>query len=160
MRGEDDTRGCVGLGFAEDRAGSCARLFAETTRDGVYTHGINRFSRFVAMVRNGSIDVEAEPQLLARLGALERWDGCKGPGNLNAQANLGVLLFFQPAYAEAIPQYTVGHARRLEALARFEAARPGLYVGSSLVGGISVGDRIRLGASLAERVDAGLASVV
>jgi 3-dehydro-L-gulonate 2-dehydrogenase len=38
------------------------------------------------MVRNGSIDVEAEPQLLAGFGALERWDGRKGPGNLNAQA--------------------------------------------------------------------------
>jgi 3-dehydro-L-gulonate 2-dehydrogenase len=30
--------------------------------------------------------VEAEPQLLAGFGALERWDGRKGPGNLNAQA--------------------------------------------------------------------------
>ena len=74
------------LGFTAERAQACARLFAETTCDGVYTHGINRFPRFVAMVRNGSIDVEAEPRLLARFGALERWDGCKGPGNLNAQA--------------------------------------------------------------------------
>jgi len=63
-------------------------------------------------------------------------------------------------YAEAIPQYTVGHARRLEAVARYEADRPGLFVGSSLVGGVSVGDRIRLGASLAARVDAALAAVV
>ena len=74
------------LGFSADRAQTCARLFAETTRDGVYTHGINRFPRFAAMVRNGSIDVEAEPRLLARFGAMERWDGCKGPGNLNAHA--------------------------------------------------------------------------
>jgi 3-dehydro-L-gulonate 2-dehydrogenase len=74
------------LGFTAERAQACARLFAETTCDGVYTHGINRFPRFVAMVRNGSIDVEAEPRLLARFGALERWDGQKGPGNLNAQA--------------------------------------------------------------------------
>jgi len=74
------------LGFSDSRAQACARLFAETTCDGVYTHGVNRFPRFVAMVRNGSIDVEAEPQLLAGFGALERWDGRKGPGNLNAQA--------------------------------------------------------------------------
>ena len=74
------------LGFTAERAQACARLFAETTCDGVYTHGVNRFPRFVAMVRNGSIDVNAEPRLLARFGALERWDGCKGPGNLNAQA--------------------------------------------------------------------------
>jgi 3-dehydro-L-gulonate 2-dehydrogenase len=74
------------LGFSGDRALDCARLFAETTRDGVYTHGINRFPRFVAMVRNGSVDVEGSPELVARFGALERWDGRRGPGNLNARA--------------------------------------------------------------------------
>ena len=75
-----------GLGFGAGRAARCARLFAETTCDGVYTHGINRFSRFVAMVRNGSIDVNAEPAVVAQFGALERWDGRLGPGNLNAWA--------------------------------------------------------------------------
>ncbi len=74
------------LGFSPARAELCALLFAETTCDGVYTHGINRFSRFVAMVRNGSIDVNAEPVAVARFGALERWDGRSGPGNLNAYA--------------------------------------------------------------------------
>lgn len=74
------------LGFSDSRAQTCSRLFAETTCDGVYTHGINRFPRFVAMVRNGSIDVQGEPQLLAGFGALERWDGRRGPGNLNAYA--------------------------------------------------------------------------
>ncbi len=74
------------LGFVEGPAELCARLFAETTCDGVYTHGLNRFSRFVAMVRNGSIDVQAKPVAVARFGALERWDGRGGPGNLNAWA--------------------------------------------------------------------------
>ena len=74
------------LGFAAGRADKCARLFAETTCDGVYTHGVNRFSRFVAMVHNGSIDVNAEPVVVAHFGALERWDGRLGPGNLNAFA--------------------------------------------------------------------------
>jgi 3-dehydro-L-gulonate 2-dehydrogenase len=74
------------LGFSAARAELCARLFAETTCDGVYTHGLNRFSRFAAMVRNGSIDVTAEPVTVARFGALERWDGRSGPGNLNAYA--------------------------------------------------------------------------
>ena len=74
------------LGFVAHRADLCARLFAETTCDGVYTHGINRFPRFVAMVREGTIDVNAEPARVAQLGALERWDGRSGPGNLNAYA--------------------------------------------------------------------------
>jgi 3-dehydro-L-gulonate 2-dehydrogenase len=74
------------LGFAPDRAATCARLFAETTRDGVYTHGINRFPRFVETIRNGRVDPSAEPRVVAHFGALERWDGRRGPGNLNALA--------------------------------------------------------------------------
>jgi 3-dehydro-L-gulonate 2-dehydrogenase len=74
------------LGLSEDRAIHCANLFAETTRDGVYTHGLNRFPRFAAMVRNGSIDVHAEPERVAGFGGIERWNGHRGPGNLNAYA--------------------------------------------------------------------------
>ncbi len=74
------------LNFSEPRARECARLFAETTCDGVYSHGVNRFPRFIAMVRNGSVDVAAEPSVAARFGAIERWDGQRGPGNLNAVA--------------------------------------------------------------------------
>ncbi len=74
------------LGLEGGRAKLCARLFAETTRDGVYTHGLNRFPRFAAMVANGCIDVSAEPTRVAGAGALERWDGHLGPGNLNAYA--------------------------------------------------------------------------
>jgi 3-dehydro-L-gulonate 2-dehydrogenase len=74
------------LGFAAARAETCARLFAETTCDGVYTHGINRFPRYVATIRNGSVAVDAEPVRMAGFGALERWDGQRGPGNLNAMA--------------------------------------------------------------------------
>ena len=59
----------------QDRAQACARLFAETTRDGVYSHGVNRFPRFVATIRNGSVDPAAEPACTASFGALERWDG-------------------------------------------------------------------------------------
>lgn len=74
------------LGFTADRAETCARLFAETTRDGIYSHGINRFLRFVATIRNGCVDPAAAATATAQYGALERWDGHKGPGNLNALA--------------------------------------------------------------------------
>jgi 3-dehydro-L-gulonate 2-dehydrogenase len=76
----------LALDLRDDRAQLCARLFAETTRDGVYTHGLNRFPRFEAMVQNGTIDVHAEPARISGLGSLERWDGRRGPGNLNAHA--------------------------------------------------------------------------
>ena len=76
------------LGLSEYRAAHCARLFAETTRDGIYTHGLNRFPRFSETVRNGSVDVNAEPTKTAGLGAIERWDGHRGVGNLNAHASM------------------------------------------------------------------------
>ena len=79
-------RGTEHLGLRGERAALCARLFAETTCDGVYTHGLNRFPRFAEMVRNGCIDVNAEATRVSGAGALERWDGHLGPGNLNAYA--------------------------------------------------------------------------
>ena len=50
----------------------------------MYSHGVNRFARFVSTVRNGSVDPNAEPKVLAQFGAMERRDGQRGPGNLNA----------------------------------------------------------------------------
>lgn len=72
------------LGFDGERAELCARFFADTSRDGVYSHGLNRFPRFVRTIQHGIVDVGATPQLTAKRGALERWDGRSGPGNLNA----------------------------------------------------------------------------
>ena len=79
-------RAMLHLGLDGDRAALCARLFAETTRDGVYTHGLNRFPRFAGMVASGCIDLAAEPTRVAGAAAIERWDGHLGPGNLNAYA--------------------------------------------------------------------------
>ena len=78
-------RALTGVGFAPERAARCAALFADASRDGVSSHGLNRFPRFIATIRNGVVDVDAEPRCLARWGALERWDGRRGAGNLNAQ---------------------------------------------------------------------------
>lgn len=72
------------LGFEEARAGLCAQLFAEASRDGVYSHGLNRFPLFVTTVRNGTVNVHSKPVLVSAFGSLERWDGQSGPGNLNA----------------------------------------------------------------------------
>jgi 3-dehydro-L-gulonate 2-dehydrogenase len=71
-------------GMEPDGAEQCARLFADASRDGVASHGVNRFPRFVAMIRNGMVDIHARPTRVATRGAMERWDGHRGPGNLNA----------------------------------------------------------------------------
>jgi 3-dehydro-L-gulonate 2-dehydrogenase len=82
------TRALISLDFTPQRAALCARLFAETTRDGVYTHGLNRFPRFVNTIRNGVVRVQEEPRLVTAFGALERWHGRRGPGNLNAYSSM------------------------------------------------------------------------
>jgi len=71
-------------GFAPDRASLSARLFTEASLDGVYTHGVNRFERYVQYVDMGAIVPSASPKLVWAGGSLEQWDGCRGPGNLNA----------------------------------------------------------------------------
>jgi len=71
-------------GFDRDRAARCAQLFAESSRDGVYSHGLNRFPLFLSMTRTGVVDIHAKPTLSSGTGPLERWDGNLGPGNLNA----------------------------------------------------------------------------
>ncbi|HVH89486.1 MAG TPA: 3-dehydro-L-gulonate 2-dehydrogenase, partial [Terriglobales bacterium] len=40
--------------------------------------------RFVRGIRSGLVDPHAVPKLVSRFGAFERWDGQRGPGNLNA----------------------------------------------------------------------------
>lgn len=74
----------MGLGFSTDRASRCATIFTENSVDGVYTHGVNRFPRFVQYVKNGWIKADAEPAIVKSCGALEQWNGNSGPGPLNA----------------------------------------------------------------------------
>jgi len=73
-------------GFAEDRAATLAEIFAANTRDGVPSHGVDRFPYFVGHVQQGRVDPAAEPARAAAFGAWEQWDGRGGPGPLNAIA--------------------------------------------------------------------------
>lgn len=73
-------------GITGEEAELSARLFADASRDGIYTHGLNRFPKFIKAIENGSVDVTARAECAQRLGVLERWDGYRGPGNLNAYA--------------------------------------------------------------------------
>jgi len=78
------TRILLKHGFREDKARSCASLFTTNSVDGILSHGVNRFSRFVKYVISGLIDVDAEPALVHSSGAVEQWNGNLGPGPLNA----------------------------------------------------------------------------
>jgi len=71
-------------GFSQERADRCATLFTETTLDGVYSHGLNRFPLFIRFVEKGLVRPGEEPSLIQSLNNFEIWDGNLGPGNLNA----------------------------------------------------------------------------
>ncbi len=70
---------------SEEKAENCARIFADTTESGVFSHGVNRFPVFIDQLDQGHIKPENEPECTLSLGAIERWDGKLGIGNLNAE---------------------------------------------------------------------------
>ncbi|MFI5155444.1 MAG: 3-dehydro-L-gulonate 2-dehydrogenase [Chitinophagales bacterium] len=73
------------LSFSKDKAERCAEIFASNSRDGVYSHGLNRFPVFVDYVKQKLIDPEAEPLLQERIGMVEVWNGRRGIGIYNAR---------------------------------------------------------------------------
>lgn len=71
-------------GFAEAKAQTLAKVHAESTLDGVNSHGINRVPLFIEYVQKGVVKVDAEAEKAEALGSIERWDGHQGPGIINA----------------------------------------------------------------------------
>lgn len=76
-------------GLSEERAKLCGSLLAENQRDGVYSHGLNRFPGVVAELNAGRLDGNAEPEFVKALGVVEQWDGKMGVGIVNAHIAMG-----------------------------------------------------------------------
>jgi 3-dehydro-L-gulonate 2-dehydrogenase len=74
----------IRAGMREEDAQTCARTHAESSRDGVYSHGLNRVARFVDYLGRGWVDPNARPSLAKKLGVIEIYDAHRGPGILNA----------------------------------------------------------------------------
>jgi 3-dehydro-L-gulonate 2-dehydrogenase len=70
--------------FTPEKANICARIFTESSLDGIYTHGVNRFYGFIKYINEKCIIVDAESVKKNSIGAVEQWDGNLGPGPLNA----------------------------------------------------------------------------
>lgn len=74
----------LSIGFSQSGAEKCADIFTMNSVDGVNSHGINRFPRFVKNTLEGFVKPEAVPSFEHRFGSLEQWNGNLGPGPLNA----------------------------------------------------------------------------
>ncbi len=79
-------------GFSEVKALECASIFTESSIDGIYTHGVNRFPRFVKYIKAGFVNPNAIPTLENRFGGLEQWNGNLGPGITNAIRATGIAM--------------------------------------------------------------------
>ena len=75
----------VKRGFSEKNAADAAAVFADNSLDGVYSHGYIRFPRMVDYLDKGVIDPKVEATCVMSFGAIERWDGHRGFGPLNAR---------------------------------------------------------------------------
>ena len=71
-------------GYTPAKAQKLAEIFTGNTLDGIYTHGVYRFPRFIDYTKKGAVLPAAEPSLKTKFGGLEQWDGNLGPGPLNA----------------------------------------------------------------------------
>jgi 3-dehydro-L-gulonate 2-dehydrogenase len=74
----------LNLSFTEEKAELCSAIFSGNSRDGVHSHGLNRFSAFVNSVKEKEVDVHAEPNFIEYHGLIEIWDGQYGAGMYNA----------------------------------------------------------------------------
>lgn len=72
------------LGMNDERADLCSDIFAGNSRDGVYSHGLNRFPQFIKSINERLIDVNAEPVVVSKKGTIENWDGQLAPGMYTA----------------------------------------------------------------------------
>lgn len=70
--------------FTEQKASLCAAVFTENSIDGVYTHGVNRFPKFVEYVEKKYILINEGITHVSGFGNVEQWNGNLGPGPINA----------------------------------------------------------------------------
>ena len=70
--------------FPEEKAGLLAHTYTQSSCDGIYSHGLNRFPLFIEYVERGLVNVTADPEKAASYGNFERWEGKSGPGISNA----------------------------------------------------------------------------
>jgi 3-dehydro-L-gulonate 2-dehydrogenase len=75
----------ISLDINDDVADACATVFADNSRDGVHSHGLNRFPVFVEYIKEKLVLPHAIPTKVSAFGAIEQWDGNLAPGMLNAK---------------------------------------------------------------------------
>ena len=71
-------------GFSYAKAKTCAGVFVGNSLDGIYSHGVNRFVKFIELVKEGHVQPNHDAICKHSVGSIEQWDGQSGPGLINA----------------------------------------------------------------------------
>ena len=74
----------INYDFTKEKASTLANIYTVNSVEGVYTHGVNRFAKFIKYVVDGHIKPHEEAKKIHGAGVLEQWNGNLGPGPLNA----------------------------------------------------------------------------
>lgn len=82
-------RASISCGADNETADACAEMFTRTIEFGVYSHGVNRFPRFIRQPENGNIIPDVQPKRITSLGTIEQWDAQRSIGNLTAKKMIG-----------------------------------------------------------------------
>lgn len=141
----DVTHPLDGFGFLapkKEGAPVLGTLFSSTMFENRAPQGTVLLTTFVGGQRSPELARAPQDQIAATVQrALAQYVGAATP-----------LWSVVTRWPQAIPQYTLGHRERIAAVERAEAAAPGLYFCANWRGGVSIGDCIKSGHAMAERI--------
>lgn len=136
-----------GFGFLAPRveqADVLGTLFTSSMFDGRAPDGVVLLTSFVGGRRNADAALAQQDHIAADVvRANDRYLGGGSP-----------LFSAVQKWPRAIPQYLLGHQRRLDAVAALEQQQPRLAVFGNWRGGVSIADCIKAGCEQAERIAA------
>lgn len=78
-------KGLIKAGLDNERAAKLADVFAGNSLEGVYSHGVNRYMRFISEALDGTVDINAKTEVVSSFGAIEVRDAHFGIGPINAE---------------------------------------------------------------------------
>jgi oxygen-dependent protoporphyrinogen oxidase len=135
-----------GFGFlapAKERPAVLGALFSSTMFDGRAPDGSVLLTTFVGGLRDPAKASAADAEVTTAVGnELTRLVG----------ARRAPLWCEVTRWERAIPQYTLGHLQRIAAIEDLERKVPGLFFCANYRGGVSIGDCVKSGHAMADRI--------
>ncbi|MCL4106405.1 UNVERIFIED_CONTAM: hypothetical protein GTU68_030363 [Idotea baltica] len=116
--------------FSESRSREIAEVFVQNSLEGVYSHGINRFKRFLDYVEKGMVVPNADPTIKSENNGIQQWEGNRGPGITNALVAVESAMKLSDQYGIAcIALANTNHWMRGGTYGRIAAKKGYVFIG-------------------------------